>query len=143
MLNLLNNIEKEFLEIDAALKMFNKDIAETHTQANIISTLPSLNILLTRKLHEIKINLAAFDIALQTQKIIKNNNSDVVAIEKSRVVVENTLTGLNKNIEQLKSVEKSSLLGSGIADLLKNTEEWKFLLEKHLDQCEAILDLLR
>lgn len=77
------------------------------TQQNIINILPSLNILLSQKLIENKNNLAAFDIALQTQKITKYTNSDIAKIEKSKIVVEDTITGLIKNINQLKSSQKN------------------------------------
>ncbi len=143
MLKILNNIEEKFLGMDEALKIFNKDIAAMPTQQNIISKLPSLNILLSQKLSEIKIDLSDFDIALQTQKIAKDTDSDIANIEKSKIVVEDTITGLIKNINQLKISQKNSPLGVGITELLKNTEEWKFLLEKHLEQYNTILNLLR
>lgn len=143
MLKLLKNIEEGFWDIDTALKTFNKDVKANPTQVNIIRKLSPLNTLFAEKLREIEINMATFDIALKTQKIEKTNDGDVTDIEKSKVVVENTLSGVVKNINQLKRVEKNSLLGTGLTDLLKNSEEMKFLLEKHLEQYDTILDLLR
>lgn len=143
MLMLLNNIEEDFFKIDKAFKIFNDEVKALPTQANIIKKLPTLNDSISQYLRNIKINMAAFDFALKTQEIVKTNHSDITAIEESKVIVENTLVGLIKNIEQLKKAEKTTPLNTGIIALVKNTEEWKFLLEKHLEQYEVILNSLR
>lgn len=140
MIKLLDNIQKAFLDIDSALKVFNQDIATNLTQANIVSKLPSLNTLISEKLNEVKVNMAAFEIALKTQKIEELDVDSRTKIQQAKIVLESTHSRLAENIEQLEGVRKSSpTFGVALVDLLKNMEDWKFLLAKHLEQYEMVL----
>ena len=141
MINLLTNIEHEFLEIDKALKAFNNDIKSNLTESFIIQRLSQLNPEISERLKEVKLNMAAFDMAIKIQNLDTSDAENRKQIKAARTVLDDTLTRLTQSKNQLQRLCQSpSAINSALQILLENIKEWEFLLSKHLLQYELIMD---
>lgn len=141
MINLLNNIDREFLRIDKALNAFNSDIKSSLAESFIFQKLNQLNSEISERLKEVKLNMAALEIAIKIQNLDTFDEGSKEKIKDAKTVVEDTLARLIQSKHQLEKLSNSpSSLSSALQALLQNIKEFEFLLTKHLQQYDLIME---
>jgi hypothetical protein len=137
---LLDNIADGFLEMDNALKKMNESIKSNLTQANVKRLLSETIPLLRTQLKEIKLNMAAFDLAVNAQQVKIIEEAEKRSVMESKASYIDTADGLLKNKSQLEAaLNPPSVLTPSLKDLIELINEWEFLLRKHIQTVDKII----
>lgn len=140
MRKLLDNIADGFIEMDNTLKKMNASMENNLTQENVKQLLSEAIPVLCAQLKEIKLNMAAFDLAVNAKRIGEFEEPERQSIIKSRASYIETADGLQRNKSQLETaINHPSVLTSSFQDLVGVIDEWEFMLLKHIETVDKLI----